>query len=119
MKYLTVILIMASLMLVACSSTTPNTSAEGFEPIPTKALKIKQMVPVTYEYTAFEDGCSEIEFLKKYVGKSQRTDDGKMQVDNIMDIHRNVTATQKKFFYFSGAKEYICSFWGIAVEYAK
>lgn len=115
-------LIMISAVAVAfcaCSHTTPNIPAGNYEPVPTETLKIKQMIPVSYEYNIAEEGCSEIEFLKKFVGKNQKTDEGRIHIDNILDIHVNVIEEHKSFMGLSSAREYKCSMWGLAVEYGK
>ena len=108
----------SALFLAACSTTHPNTPAVG-EPIPVVSLKIKQMKSLSYSYKTETVGCSEIEFLKKFVGKNVKTEDGSIRVDNIMDIHKNVSSSQMSVLGIKENEQYECSFWGLAVEYEK
>lgn len=108
--------LLTALFLASCASYTPSMPASG-PIIPINAMKIKKMTSVSYEYESANIGCSEIEFLKKFVGKKIRLDDGNVVfVDNILDIHTNVYSVKK----MRGAdNNYHCGFWGLAVEYEK
>jgi len=108
--------VFSALLLVACTTTHPNTPAVG-EPIPVISLKIKQMKALSYSYETTTVGCSEIEFLKKFVGKRVKTEDGSIHVDNIMDIHKNVSSSQTSVLGIKGDEQFECAFWGLAVEY--
>ncbi|MBO4435597.1 MAG: hypothetical protein J5791_01785 [Fibrobacter sp.] len=112
MKYL---IMAVFFLLVACATYGPNTpSASG--PIPTENLKIKKMAPLSYQYETVHVGCSEVEFLKKHAGTYLKLDNGNtMFVDNILDIHVDMHSVKV------AAKGYVytCSFWGVAVEYAR
>ena len=118
MKKLVLLSVMAA-AFCACSYTTPNIPSKNYEPIPTENLKIKQMFPVSYEYSTIDEGCSEIELLKKFVGKNQKTEEGRIHIDNILDIHVSVVENSKSFLGLSAGNKYKCSLWGMAVEYVK
>ena len=111
-----ILLLISVFLLAACTTTHPNTPAVG-EPIPVVSLKIKQMKSLSYSYKSAKVGCSEIEFLKKFVGKKVKTDNGTLNVDNIMDIHMDVSSAQQWFLAIKADEEFECSFWGLAVEY--
>lgn len=118
MKTFAMISAFAALLAMGCTTTTPNVSVGG-SAIPLEPLKIKNMSPVTYEYKSVNEGCSEVDFLKQFVGNSMRIKGGIMQIDNVVDIRMKVVDSQTSFAVFKGDKEYACSFWGIAVEYVK
>ncbi len=105
--------LLVALFFVSCANYTPYTpSVPATGPnIPINAMKIKKMTSVSYEYKSSKIGCSEVEFLKTFVGKKVRLDDESFVfVDNILEIHTNV---------YSINNNYHCGFWGLAVEYEK
>lgn len=109
----------ATLMFAACTVVTPNKAGSGSY-INTEPMKIKKISPVMYGYKAEKEGCSEIEFLKTFVGKLKNMDDGSvMHIDNIMDIHTKVVSMHLSILGLSTDELYECSFWGNAVEYVK
>lgn len=121
MRKIKLIIAAMALLLASCAVTTPNKPASG-EAIPLAPMHIKKMAPVAYEYKAANIGCTEIEFLKKFVGKKIKLEDGSvLHVDNILDIHTDQHSSQRWFdiwIKFSVTNEnFICSFWGLAVEY--
>ncbi len=118
MKKTIVFSVFSTLFLAACTTTHPNTATVG-DPIPVVPFKIKQMKALSYSYETSKVGCSEIEFLKKFVGKKVKTEDGLIQVDNIMDIHKNVSSSQMSVLGIKGDEQFECAFWGLAVEYEK
>ena len=89
MKKIIVFSVFSALLLVACTWTQPNIPDVG-NPIPVVPFKIKQIKALSYSYRATNVGCSEIEFLKTFVGKKVKTDKGFILLENIMDIHMNV-----------------------------
>ena len=111
---------LSALLLIACTTTHPNTPSGG-EAIPVVSLKIKQMKSLSYTYKTGNVGCSEIEFLKNFVGKKVKTEDGVIQVDNIMDIHKSESSSQMSVpvLGIKGDEMFECSFWGLGVEYEK
>lgn len=113
-----IILSFSALLLAACTTTHSNTPAV-VDPIPVASLKIKQMKALSYSYKTTRVGCSEIEFLKKFVGKKVKTEDGAIQVDNIMEIHKNVSSSQTSVLGIKSDEQFECAFWGLAVEYEK
>lgn len=117
MKKTVVFSVFSALLLVACTTTQPNTPDVG-NPIPVVPFKIKQIKALSYSYKATKVGCSEIEFLKTFVGKKVKTDKGFILVDNIMDIHKNVSSSHMSVG-ISGDEQFECAFWGVAVEYEK
>jgi hypothetical protein len=104
-----------ALLLASCANHYhPNTAAVG-SPIPVENLKIKRMAPISYSYESTNVGCSEIEFLKKYVGKKIKLEDGTvLRIDNIMELHKDVHSQSMQV-----NEKFSCSFWGLAVEYEK
>lgn len=124
MKHIIALLFVVGLVFTGCSTVQPNKLGMAYTPatqsVPTEPLKIKKMTPISYEYDVNWQGCSEIKFLKKFVGKVTKSDSGeKIRVDNIIDIHAHSYSIQKGFSIFRGANKFKCSFWGYAVEYEK
>lgn len=107
-----------SALLAGCTVTSPNVPSGG-NPFVMEAKKVKKWNSVTYEYESFEEGCSEVKFLKKFAGKSMKTNHGSMVIDNILDIHSNVVGRQIAIMGLKSRKQYKCSFWGLAVEYER
>ncbi|MCQ2125408.1 MAG: hypothetical protein MJZ25_14615 [Fibrobacter sp.] len=116
-KSIIALMLLAACLFSGCTVVKPNYAFPN-QSVLTEPMKVKKMTPVSYEYDIAHYGCSEIKFLKKFVGKVTTNDQGeKIRVDNIVDIHVNQYSRQKNFFYFTGAPKYKCSFWGYAVEY--
>lgn len=107
---------LVALLSVACSVTKPN-EPQGGGSIPVSTLKIRETAGVAYSYKSENIGCSEVEFLKTFVGKRVKTEKGTMRVDNILEIHRNVSSSQSSILFIDGDKHFDCSFFGLAVEY--
>ena len=114
MKFAKYLILSVALALVACATVDPN-SPSGGASIPIDNLKIKKLAPVSYKYESVNIGCSEIEFLKKYTGKIMKLEDGSsIFIENIFEIH-----IEKYYKKVGSNKNYTCSFWGLAAEYAK
>lgn len=111
--------LLSAMLFAGCTVTNPNIPIPMPTSVGAEPLKIKRMAPVSYEYEVVENGCSEIEFLKKFVGKSLKTDEGLMRIDNVTDIRKNVYDKSAGIFMLKGDRRYKCMFWGLALEYAK
>ncbi len=114
-------LAVTALFFAGCTIVNPMQGGSSkFNELPTENFKIKNSEPITYEYKAGPEGCSEVEFLKKFVGKAKKKADGStIRVDYIMNLHMNVAKYGKKILFFNTGDSYFCSFWGMAVEYEK
>jgi hypothetical protein len=105
---------LAALLLTSCSVTRPVRDPQIGPSIPINTLKIKKMYPVSYEYNS-EDGCSEVELLRKFAGQTVRLSDGNyIFIEDILNIHAGVFSKEEGF-----QERFRCLFWGIAVEYEK
>lgn len=112
-------LIASALFLIGCTVTTPNHPSTS-STLTQEPLKIKKMSPVSYKYQSEGVGCSEIELLQQFVGKQKKAEDGSlMRIDNILEIHSNVSSKHQSFLGLSTTDVYDCTLWGLAVEYEK
>lgn len=110
------------LFFTACTIKIPNqaSSTGGYVVAELKTdIKIVKTAELSYDYEVDNIGCSEVEFIDKYVGKKIRTKDGsQIRVDNILNIHKHAYSERTTFLFFFSKEHFYCRFRGLAVEYS-